>query len=757
MPLIFLAFLPHSILLMQANRYTFSLVSHRPRPDMHYALDLRTFIFSHYFYTGLRIATGVVGLTLLVLQFTDLPTAMTVCIGALSTSLMDLPSTLRHKFNEMLSSVLICSVVTLIISLCAPFHWLLSGMLVIVTFFASMMLVYGKKAMPLQFSALFVMTLAMENAMSVPQAFFHTGLFLSGGLIYLAYSMTVSWFLRSRIKQQVLAEALFELTRYINIKADFYDIHMDLNNQFNLLVRQQIVLAEKQQASRDLILRDPKNEQDTILVQVHFGMFDLYEHILSAHTDYAILRQHFADADVLTYLRDLVNKAAKDIESISYAVTRKRASFASISYKAEMRSIESEMQQLQQDSLAGKISEEALDILRATYIKISDAIDMIGQLHHATQSVQGPLPVFMSKDMTPFLTQQKYQLGVLVSNLRWQSPTFRFAIRAALAISCGLLAADSLPYAGHGYWIVLTIAIILKPSFSQTKQRRSDRLIGTLIGCVATALILRFVHEPIALLGFMFMATAAAPAFIYVKYRYTAIAASMQILLQINLVIPSSGHVIGERLIDTLIGAVIATAFSFVLPSWEYRTLPQLVRNVLKSNQRFLEAGSKLLQGKVRDDFIYRVCRKRFLDSISELASTLVRMLDEPVSKHRAVENLNQFIIQNYLVIAHIAALRMLLRRNAEGMPQEAVNLQLDAATEHVRKTLELAEQVLNPAAPLAAPSAGPISETDATGEMAQAANWSAWYPLQRRVEQLYEDTEKIAVNSAAIGRILAA
>ena len=53
-------------------------------------------------------------------------------------------------------------------------------------------------------------------------------------------------------------------------------MHVDLGSQFNLLVRQQIVLAEKQQASRDLILRDPRNQQDAILVQVHFGMFDLY-------------------------------------------------------------------------------------------------------------------------------------------------------------------------------------------------------------------------------------------------------------------------------------------------------------------------------------------------------------------------------------------------------------------------------------------------------------------------------------------------
>ncbi len=60
---------------------------------MHYALNFRTFLFSHYFYTGLRIAIGVIGLTLLVYAVTDLATAMTVSIGALCTSLMDnLPS-----------------------------------------------------------------------------------------------------------------------------------------------------------------------------------------------------------------------------------------------------------------------------------------------------------------------------------------------------------------------------------------------------------------------------------------------------------------------------------------------------------------------------------------------------------------------------------------------------------------------------------------------------------------------------------------
>ena len=113
---------------------------------MHYVLAPRTFLFSHYFYTGLRIATGIVGLTFLTYAIADLPTAMAVAMGALCTSLMDLPSPLRHKFNEMLAGVLLCSLVALLVSLCSPVPWLLRSVIVLVAFLASMMVVYGRKA-----------------------------------------------------------------------------------------------------------------------------------------------------------------------------------------------------------------------------------------------------------------------------------------------------------------------------------------------------------------------------------------------------------------------------------------------------------------------------------------------------------------------------------------------------------------------------------------------------------------------------------
>ena len=728
---------------------------------MHYALDIRTFLFSHYFYTGLRIATGVIGLTLLVFNQASMETTMTVFLGALCTSLMDLPSPLRHKFNEMLAGVLLCTLVMLVISLCAPIAWLVSVMMVLVSFLASMMMVYGKKSQPLQFAALMVMTLTMENNVPVETAFIHAGFFLGGGLGYLTYSMIVSWFLRRRVKQQVLAEALFELARYLRIKADFYDVRSELSAQFNILVRQQIVLADKLQASRDLVLRDMYNQQDGLLVHIHLSMLELYEQILSTHADYALLRSHFGDSDVMIFLRDLANKTAEDIESIAYAVTRKRASAQTVNYKAELRAVQYEMQQIQQDSLAGHIPEEAITVLRLTYNKIMDIIALIAQLHLATQKPIDPIPILPGSDMTPFLTQQKYKAGLLLSHLRWQSPIFRFSMRVALAVSAGLWIADSLPYMSHGYWIVLTIVIILKPNFSSTKQRLSDRLIGTIIGCLLTALILRFVHDPMGLLAALFIASIAAPAFTYIKYRYTAIAASVQILLLLNLLVPA-GHqgVVGERLIDTVIGVAIATLFSYVLPSWEYQNLPHLLKGVLQASQRYITASRDMLEGKVKDDFFYRVCRKGFMNSLAALVSAQVRMMDEPVSKQRAVLEINRFVVQNYLVAAHVAALRILLRRHAEGLPREAVNILIEQCYQQANAHLLNAVNILS--LPSTATEESVAAPSNSVSELAvddisnnDNTNWSGWHILQRRISLLNNDLQEIVAYTSAIEGIL--
>jgi uncharacterized membrane protein YccC len=716
---------------------------------MHYALNPRTFFYSHYFHLGLRFAAGLIGVTLIALPLSDMNTAMTVCIGALCTALMDMPSPLRHKSNEMLASVLLCTGVTLVISLCGPYPWLLMPMMVAVSFLACMMVVYGKKSMPLQLAALFIMTMSMEHTMTARQALGHTGLFLLGSVAYLGYAMALAWLLRHRIKQQVLAEALFELAAYIDIKADFYDTRFNLTEQFNRLVRHQSVLADRQQASRDLILRAHQNRKDAIVVQIHVCMLDLYELVLSTHTDYALLRTHLADSPVLKALHNLAYSAARDIESVGYAVTRKRASVPAIDYSGELDTVERHIAQLQQQVAAGVPAQEALAVLRAQRNKIRAIIRAIGELHVASQKEYDGTPFWVDADMQPFLSQQKYELQLMWSHLRRDSPVFRFALRVALAISAGLAVAEYLPYAAHSYWILLTIVIILKPSFAITRQRRADRIVGTVIGCVITALVLKFFPYTPVIIAVLILATVATPTFLYVRYRYAAISVSVMILLQMYLVAPGNTNLVMERLVDTFIGAAIATLFSFVLPNWEFQSLPRLVRQVLEANLRYMESSFDLLQGKCRNDFRYRIDRKHLMDSLAALSAAMVRMLDEPASKQRAAEDINLFVVQNYLLVAHVAALRAILRRHVNDIPAAPVNALL--AHSHAQVCQPLARALAQTLAQQGGSAATPDARQPDVHSDTVA--WSGWPLVQRRIRLLQADAEKIIVHSEAIGR----
>ncbi|QJE02812.1 FUSC family protein [Massilia forsythiae] len=706
---------------------------------MHYALAPRTFLFSHYFYTGLRIAAGIVGLTSLAYAVADLPTAMVVAMGALCTSLMDLPSPLRHKFNEMLAGVLMCSLVAFVVSLCSPVPWLLRSVIVLVSFLASMMVVYGRKAMPLQFVALFVMMLSSEAAATPLQALRHGALFFGGGAGYMAYAMVVVWLLQRRLKQQVLAEALYELAAYTSAKAGCYDMANPLAAQMEKLVRQQSVLAERQQAARDLILRGKPEADEAALLQVHYAMFDLYELVLSTHTDYVLLRQHFADDPVLPLLGDLIGKAALDIESVAYAMTRDRPSRSSIDYQPELRALGAALRRLPPGT--GETI-DAQAVLRAAHNKIGEVIASNARLHAASRAPQGVLPAASGAALKPLLTQQRYSLGILLSNLRWTSPTFRFALRVAMAISLGLVSAEWLPWTSHGYWTALTIAVVLKPNFSLTRQRRADRLVGTLVGCLLTAAILHFVHAPALLFGFLFVATAAGPTFLTIKYRYTAIAASVQALLLIGLTVPHDASVISERLLDTLLGTLIATFFSYVLPSWEYQSLPLLVDAVREAHRKYIGAAADLLLGRTGDDVPYRISRKGFMDSLANLSAALGRMLEEPARKRRAVAELNRFTVQNYLLAAHVAALRVLLRRYAEGLPR--------AEVEAVLGCLFAGPGVAPGAAPAPAPAG-----VAAGGQPGRNTAWAGWVPLQRRIRLLQQDAAQLALSGAAIDAAL--
>jgi len=260
--------------------------------------------------------------------------------------------------------------------------------------------------------------------------------------------------------------------------------------------------------------------------------------------------------------------------------------------------------------------------------------------------------------------------------------------------------------------------------------------------------------------------------------------------------------------VDTVIGGIIASLFSFVLPSWEYRAIPKLVENVLQANRRYIVATRDLLLRRAKDDFAYRVQRKQFMDALSALIGSFQRMLDEPKSRHRAVDNLNRFIVQNYLVAAHVAAARIQVRQHYEELDIPAAEAAIEQATEAASRSLQLAVERLaaddrtgsrgagfiraaEPVASAAGPSLedslpeGPPPEhaddrrarladsadrrradelahaaaaresVHEAGPTASSTGRPANAVLERRLRALREDAAKIALRTGAIGRAM--
>jgi uncharacterized membrane protein YccC len=137
---------------------------------------------------------------------------------------------------------------------------------------------------------------------------------------------------------------------------------------------------------------------------------------------------------------------------------------------------------------------------------------------------------------------------------------------------------------------VLSVAVVLRGNLEQTLSRRNIRVLGTLLGCLIV-MGLAHVPSPALLTAAFLVAVSLAHSFAVERYLVTASAATVMALLQAHLAQPAIGFPISERLADTVLGALMAWAFCFVLPSWERRALPRTLPRLLMALRAYADAA----------------------------------------------------------------------------------------------------------------------------------------------------------------------
>lgn len=724
---------------------------------------LQRFIHSHYLLTGLRQSLGVL-LPVIVLGgiFKLYSIAIIMALGATCVAIVDQAGgPKRYRTNEMLGAAILGTFTVFIAGLSSSSSVAIWILVPTLGFCYSMLNVYGKRGGLIAFACLLLMVLTLRTPLSPDEVLLHTLYSGAGALFYISFSLLFRQILFYQDERSTLAVALFSTSTYMIQRAKFYDVESELDNTYRQLIKLQAEMTEAQQAVRDMVLRElPKGGSGSAesnrlsLLAIYVNMESLRDSLVASHTDYVNLRRTMGQCDFLFFTHDALFQMGLAVGHIALNVSRRRKTNPPHSAKAEIRALEYELERYRRSNF-NKEQPETYALLVQIVRRLRNVQNLINHMAAQTRSPSNDIPLdqYLDKSLSRFLSRDQIRLGMLTSNLRLSSSSFRYAVRVSCACILGLAVPTAIAYfspqleilqalTSYSYWIIMTAIVIMKPAFSLTKERNLFRLFGTALGCLLALLLFSTAPSRELSLVVLLVAYILGNSLVQLNYMLSATFTTVFILIAFQFLQGSSNFIIGERFVDTLIGCTIAFVCSYILPWWESNSISNLARDALQANKDYLHSGlhyaslkrqhaaastaacadgqaltlsaaalSKLEHDLSEAETQWLLAKRQVHISFSNFASAFYRMMNEPSSHQTDVALLNHLLSQNHVLASQISASIPLLASLSEVPPE-------------VSNALSFIERELNN---LDGPNVGTL-ETE--GELAMLA-----YPLRQMIK----------------------
>ena len=221
------------------------------------------------------------------------------------------------------------------------------------------------------------------------------------------------------------------------------------------------------------------------------------------------------------------------------------------------------------------------------------------------------------------------RLGNLIDKMRGGRLVRTYALRLMASIGVAVVVSNILPLQ-RSYWVVLTVAIVLKPDFGSVFARAIQRGIGTVVGAVIGAIILAIVPYGLWLLLPAAVLAALLPYARILNFGLLSTFLTPLIVVLIDLFNRTGWRLAEARLIDTLVGCAIVLFVGYAPwpGSWQAH-LPErfaeaLIR-VAKYTERALAGPSPERQRLRRETSRY----------LSDMRAEFQRSMSEPPAVSR--------------------------------------------------------------------------------------------------------------------------
>lgn len=258
-----------------------------------------------------------------------------------------------------------------------------------------------------------------------------------------------------------------------------------------------------------------------------------------------------------------------------------------------------------------------------------------GQLRGAVRiaggaSSQGELRIALEQQVLPRALQPTNVTATLRANLRFSSPAFRHALRCAACVA-GALGVAHVMALPHGYWVPMTVAIVLRPDFSSTWRVALLRVAGTLVGLLLTTLALHisgpgnvwWVVALMAVLCFAFRELAA------VHYGIAVVCLTGMVVILLEFYGVPADVSAWARADGTALGSALALVAYLLWPTWERGRERTTIAHVFDAYADYLDA---VLRGEAAAHYATRIAARA---ARSAAEASLERLSAEPASRSR--------------------------------------------------------------------------------------------------------------------------
>lgn len=352
---------------------------------------------------------------------------------------------------------------------------------------------------------------------------------------------------------------------------------------------------------------------------------------------------------------------------------------------------------------------EAFDNVERCRIMLDGSPDAQAFLGHLTDTLEALLAVLdqgpgISPD-EPLSAAPLPSRGLWANirpNLTLRSTSFRHALRlmATLAAAEWLYHAVSLP---RGYWVALTVVVILKPDFFSTVGRGLARVAGTVVGVIAgTGFVLLAGSQ--SLWGLVGIVVFSWATYTVLNFNYTlfSVMISAEIVVLLSFFEQMAPAVaVKERLIATLIGSALALAGYAFFPTWQRSQIPAQLANLVRAERQYMTA---ILEG--RSPTVYR----RETRLMRTQGTTIVEAaLSEPTPLPYRRESVLQFLGSLHTLAQVLIELEVRLGQGTAGVDP--------AFLAYGRQFVQRLEQVEFSLSEGAAPASSPTLDQDAIGD----------------------------------------